>query len=249
MKLSASLPGIALALATSAALAADPPLRILPLGDSITQGSSRAASYRYPLWTKLVDEGSEVDFLGSERTVYGGQDPKWPDHRGKTFDSDHEGHWGWTTDEILAEDALPRWLEGYTPDIALVHLGTNDAAHGDSPKAIAERLEAIVRLLRSRNPRVGIVLAKLIPSTWDRRERNAALNGAVGDLESKLSTPESPVVVADQSAGFDPEVDTMDGIHPNGSGAEKMAARWLEGIHRVRKSREAAAKGVPQPGK
>ncbi len=247
MKLRVAL--LVTALAASAALAGGPPLRILPLGDSITQGGSRAASYRHPLWRKLVEEGREVDFLGSERTVHGGLDPEWPGHRGKTFDPDHEGHWGWTTDEILAEDALPRWLEAYTPDIALIHLGTNDAANEDSPKAIAARLEAIVRLVRSRNPRVGIVLAKLIPSTGDWRERIAALNRSIGDLEARLSTPESPVVVVDQSAGFDPEADTMDGVHPNRSGAEKMASRWLDGIHRVTEGRETAAKGVPHPGK
>ena len=34
-------------------------LKILPLGDSITQAEGNRASYRYPLWQKLVDAGMD----------------------------------------------------------------------------------------------------------------------------------------------------------------------------------------------
>jgi hypothetical protein len=42
-----------------------PPLRILPLGDSITYGSSVAGGYRLPLYTALTALGYNVDFVGS----------------------------------------------------------------------------------------------------------------------------------------------------------------------------------------
>jgi len=182
---------------------------------------------------KLVDEGTEVDFVGSQDSVFGGRNPEWPDRHGHAFDRDHEGHWGWNTEQVLAADALPRWLQGYTPDLVLLHLGTNDAADGDSPRAIAERLARIVELLRAKNPRVRIALAKLIPLAGDSGGAIAALNREIGSLGERLATKESPVVVVDQNSGFDPATDSYDGIHPNAAGEEKMAARWLEGIHRA----------------
>ena len=77
-------------------------LRILPLGNSITQGKFDLRSYRYALWKKLTDEGILFDFIGSMRTNHKGS-PKWPKYKGKSFDTDHEGHWGWRVDEILAK--------------------------------------------------------------------------------------------------------------------------------------------------
>ncbi|MGH7899624.1 MAG: SGNH/GDSL hydrolase family protein [Candidatus Binatia bacterium] len=239
MNVSRSALALSLVLAASIARAADLParvLRILPLGDSITHGSSQGGSYRYPLWVKLVDEGIQVDFVGSLNTVAFGRKPDWPDHKGKAFDPDHEGHWGWSTDAILAPNALPKWLRSYTPDLVLLHLGTNDAGRGDSPEEIVARLERIVELLRTKNPRIGIVLAKLIPLGGARGGAIAALNGEIAALGRRLTTKESIVVVVDQSAGFDPRSDTYDGIHPNASGEEKMAARWLEGIRRLTSS-------------
>src|SRR4051812_47069722 len=84
------------------------PLYILPLGDSFTQGrkgdgqpdtvscDAAVESYRYPLWKMLVDAGvdTQVDFVGSLVGGFEG-DPPWPDYRGKRFDREHEGHWGW----------------------------------------------------------------------------------------------------------------------------------------------------------
>ena len=40
------------------------------------------------------------------------------------FDINHEGHWGWRADEVLAK--IDGWAEQTTPDIVLVHLGSND---------------------------------------------------------------------------------------------------------------------------
>jgi hypothetical protein len=53
-------------------------------------------------------------------------DAKWPDKNGAAFDLDHEGHYGWKTAAV--RDNLAKWSEswGAAPDIALIHLGTND---------------------------------------------------------------------------------------------------------------------------
>lgn len=79
--------------------AAAAPVRIVCIGDSITQGRKGIGehkptqSYRYPLWKKLVDLGASVDFVGSLPGGFEG-DPDWPEYKGKAFDREHEGHWG-----------------------------------------------------------------------------------------------------------------------------------------------------------
>ena len=78
--------------------------RILPLGDSITQAEINRASYRYPLWKKLVDAEVQFDFVGSlqkQQDKYSKGVPPQPDYNGKSFDRDHEGHFGWATEEIF----------------------------------------------------------------------------------------------------------------------------------------------------
>ncbi len=61
---------------TSINLAAQEPVRIMPLGNSITYGNYHPelrpegliTGYRQPLWIMLQEAGYEVDFVGSRAT-------------------------------------------------------------------------------------------------------------------------------------------------------------------------------------
>jgi lysophospholipase L1-like esterase len=201
---------------------------ILPLGDSITQGDSEHQSYRYPLWTMLVDGGHDFDFVGSLTDNYEGN-PTWPDHTGLEFDRDHEGHWGWHANHVL--DELPGWLAGYTPEIALVHLGSNDVFNDQPAAEIAAEIGEIVETLRDDNPQLVVLLAQLIPTSY--AETNVAIEDLNQELEVVASEHQdegSPIVLVDHWDGFDADLDTHDGIHPNESGEQKMAAKWLAAI-------------------
>jgi lysophospholipase L1-like esterase len=205
-----------------------PTVRILPLGDSITQGSSERRSYRYPLWTRLIDAGISFDLVGSQHSNRQGN-PVWPDYNGLSFDRDHEGHSGRRADQIL--DGLPDWLKGYTPDIVLLHIGTNDVYDGQSTQSIVDEIEEIIDLLRADNPRVTVLLARLIPvASPHENEGIIDLNKHMDSIAASKATPESPVVVVDQNSGFDAEQDTYDGIHPNPVGEEKIAQEWTRAV-------------------
>lgn len=233
--------------AVSTAAPADEPHRILPLGDSITQAEADRASYRYPLWKMLIDAGLEVDFVGSLRTHHGGPSsgpPPQPDYRGRAFDRDHEGHFGWTADEIINGRAfdsgsgrLADWLEGYDVDIALVHLGTNDAFSGEDNESTVKELKEIVRILRKDNPHVVVLLAKLIPVGQGPGSGGIIkpLNEAISRAAEDMHTERSPVILVDQFSGFDAAEDTYDGVHPNESGERKMARRWFDAIMATKK--------------
>lgn len=207
------------------AAAAGRELRIMPLGDSITQGY--AASYREPLWHALQDAGWEVDFVGSMDRYYGGG------MRPQQYDPDHEGHWGWFADEVLAR--IADWAARAEPDIALVHLGTNDIGSGQGPQDTVKEVERIVGLLRQQNPNIHVLLAAIIPiGHAGANIRVKTYNAALGALAGSLDDARSRILLVDQFSGFDASQDTYDGLHPNESGIQKMAIRWLSALQQLR---------------
>jgi len=196
---------------------------IMPLGDSITEASTGHASYRYWLWKSLADAGYTVNFVGSEAGVADGP-ALYPG-----FDQDHEGHSGWRADDIQDKLESGDWksfasLPQNTPDIVLLHIGSNDVEEGRSDTSTRDEISNIIDDLRAVNPNVTILLAKLIPETDTPM---SGLNDLLPGLVSQKDTDDSRVILVDQSSGFDPVSDTYDGIHPDESGEKKMAAKWL----------------------
>lgn len=129
-----------------AAAAEAAPLRIMPLGDSITLGSGPAHSYRGFLWQSLVDAGVGFDFVGSYGNIVppGGEPTwAWPEDVQRFYngpiDKDMEGHGGFQAgqpesvvgykDHMLAQ-MVPTDIPLFQPDIVLMHIGTNDLLGG-----------------------------------------------------------------------------------------------------------------------
>ena len=199
------------------------PLRVLPLGDSITQGNTSHDSYRRPLWQMMDRAEYDFDFVGAVAGNNGGAPPH------DDFDADNQGHWGYRADQVLA--LLPNALRSYTPDVVLMHLGSNDAFQGQSTQSTLAELRNIVSALRADNANVIVLIAELIPTTntADAKAVNA-INLALPALVASLNTAASPVVLVDQAAGFDPNELTYDGVHPNNEGEGRIAAIWMNAI-------------------
>lgn len=212
--------GWALAVAGCRGLEAPVPVRIMPLGDSITQGSRRYDSYRRPLWLRLQEAGYTVDFVGSSPRNHGGSPPH------DDFDRDHEGHWGWRVDQVLAE--LEPWTRSAQPDIVLVHLGSNDLFRPEEPAEVVRELRAVVDTLRRVRPDVVVLLAEIIPAAGGEAAMRA-YNEGVRALAAE-SFGEAQVRAVDLFSGFDPERHTYDGVHPNSVGEAWMAERWFEAL-------------------
>jgi acyl-CoA thioesterase I len=196
-------------------------LRIMPLGDSITQAEGPQASYRYWLWNQLTEAGASFDFIGSKVGHHRGTEPY------TNFDRDHQGHWDFRTRDVLAVISAPTY--NYQPDIVLIHIGSNDMFRSGTVSGTIADIGSIIDRLRVLNPGVIIVLAKLIPST-KFSDRIAALNEAIPALASAKNTDASPVILVDQSAGFNATSDTYDGIHPDASGERKISSKFFEAI-------------------
>ena len=140
------------------------PVRILALGDSITQGGKRHVkeyTYRLPLQMILQQEGIDYDFVGSRQAGLH-EDATWPDlAEGVPFDPDHEGYYGNTTYNATTKAMKAYDSYGTPPDIVLVHLGTNDQKHGDFQKNVGEPLREFIDFIRDKNPEVVVLLGHL----------------------------------------------------------------------------------------
>ena len=198
-------------------------IRIMPLGDSITQGYRGHDSYRRELWLKLNQAGARVDFVGSLKKNYWGM----PLHT--DFDMDHEGHWGWRADQVLAR--MDKWAAKNVPDIVLLHLGTNDIGGGQDIEETVAEIEEIIMILRKHNAEVKVLLAQIIPLANEAAsERIKKFNKQLAKLTELMSTEEAPVILVNHFDGFDPQTDTYDGVHPNKWGTDKMANKWYKAL-------------------
>ncbi len=200
------------------------PLKIVPLGNSITQAettSPGANSYRRNLWNKLINSGYSVDFVGSLNTDDMGS--AFPD---ASFDHDHEGHWGWRADQIVTY--LAGWLAGYTPDVALLHIGTNDAYQNNTVSSTIGEIEAIIGILRNDNPNITVFLAQILPlQDVVKNAKVDGINSELVNLASHLNQTQSRIILVDHNSGWKITEYTYDNVHPNETGEEIMAQRWF----------------------
>jgi lysophospholipase L1-like esterase len=215
------------------AVSAAAPVRIMPLGDSITAGPG---CWRALLWDHLQRTGfTNIDFVGTQQ----GGGCSVP------FDIDHEGHSGIAATGMADQNQLPPWLAATHPDIVLMHLGTNDMWGNFIPtSAILTAYSKLVDQMRASNPNMKIIVAQIIPmeppSCAPCAQEVVALDNAIPAWAAGKSTAQSPITVVDQWTGFTASTDTVDGVHPTDVGFQKMADRWYPAL-------AAALGGTPPP--
>ncbi len=224
--------GLTAAPGASAAPAATP-VRVMPLGDSIT-GSP--GCWRALLWNRLLDAGhTDVDFVGTLPAQ----------GCGVQHDGDNEGHGGELATNVADQRLLPARLAATRPDIVVMHFGTNDVWSSVPPDRILAAYTELVAQMRASNPRMRVLVAQIIPmnpgSCAACAQRVVDFNARIPAWAAATSTGTSPVTVVDQWTGFDTATDTYDGVHPNAAGDGKIAARWFPAL-------SAALEETGEPG-
>jgi acetyl esterase/lipase len=200
---------------------------IMPLGDSITEGSSAFVSYRFALWQKLTAAGYYVNYVGSRKS------------NTRIGAMAHEGYSGKSAEYLAAH--IEQLYRQNPADIVLLHAGHNHTAEEHPVPKIIAATQAIVRTIHGINPRAIIFVAQVIPS--GKLPKYAYLPELNRQLAA-LASPASPngtgqVVIVDQAMGFEVETDTVaDKVHPNAAGAQKIAAHWFTALQKV----------LPSPG-
>ena len=203
-----------------------PPIRIMPLGDSITEGSSfdspdGSGGYRGPLFTLLANSGYNVDSVGST-TV----------NSGLLTEKEHDGHSGWRIDQL--DSNIAGWFDAIEdPDVVLMHIGTNDFGQNFSTATAIDRLDALILKIATLRPFAHVIVTNLM-------ERGEPQNSAI---QAQFNPGVQGVVNAHAAAGrrvtfldlraLVPLSDMPDQLHPDQNGYNKMAAAWLPAIQSV----------------
>ncbi|BCJ62523.1 ricin-type beta-trefoil lectin domain protein [Micromonospora endophytica] len=195
-------------------------VRVMPLGDSITEGTQIPGGYRIGLWQRLVNGRYTVDFVGSQ---FNG-----PTSLG---DRDHQGHPGWRIDQIDAN--IVGWLNTQRPKTVLLHIGTNDILQNYNVSTAPNRLSSLIDRITTTAPDAEVFVAQIITLTNTNqaaavRTFNAAIPGIV---QSKVNAGKRVHLVNMHSALT--TADLIDGIHPTAAGYDKMAAVWYSALQSV----------------
>lgn len=221
------------------------PVKVLPLGDSITYGcgdgcegigcahecafyeSACQAGWRDRLWRRL-SPGSAIsptwDFIGTQQNG--------PDD----IDRDNDGHPGWTTEHI--EGSVDKWA-ALVPDIILLHVGTNNLGtiHNQTATTALGKMSSLLTTTFTKLPYVHVYLSTLIGTAksygGDRHEEyNAGLKHLVGVFKAHWHNID--IVDMAVESGIGKSCDSMnccsgwfvEDIHPNMHGYDRMADVW-----------------------
>jgi lysophospholipase L1-like esterase len=210
---------------------------ILPLGDSITFGLCNGGStgcpggYRVELFNDAVTDHKKITFVGDPTLANGPATVG-----GVAFPPNNVGHSGWTIAQIdgLLPGAL-KWSMQPTPNIVLLHIGTNDFdGIGTMPASSAPtRLGTLIDDIIMGAPNVLIVVAQIVPYPANS-SGITTYNAAIPALVQQRAAQGKHVTMVDMFTGF--QVSTMlgtDNIHPNLKGYVFMGDTWYAAIKSV----------------
>ncbi|CAI6339953.1 unnamed protein product [Periconia digitata] len=228
---------LALSAGLLATVAAQAKVKVMLLGDSITE----ITCWRPLVWNQLTSAGlaNSVDFVGSMSSIGGScQKPSG-------FDQGHEGHSGWQAYDI-ARNNIAGWVQNTKPDVVQFMLGTNDVNIGKrNQQSILDSYTALVKAMRAANPNVKVIIDKMIPTSWSDATIEA-VNSAIPNWASQQSTAQSPIVVADcsRAAGYTNAMLAGDGVHPNSAGdqfiAQQVGPKIIQAVKDVQAGRTVA---------
>lgn len=213
-----------------------PPIVIMPLGDSITRGTGGTqAGYRDPLYTLLKNAGYSISYVGSETTTS-------TILLTEAANEHHEGHAGYAISQLSGglDGADTGWLTGVPgtrdpvfPDLILLMAGTNDIGTGNASGATTlARMDGLLNKLSTLRPSALIVVATLVPyygTTETREQRQLDYNAGLPALVAAHQAAGQRLWLYDMRTKVSsPTHISSDGVHPNQTGYNAIAAGWFE---------------------
>lgn len=217
----------------------DPPptqpgtLRVMVVGDSMSQGHEGDYTWRYRLWEWFRSQHVPVDFVGPYHGTMPPAAPKAPAVpalQGETpsasagppdtsgsyappaqgFDGDHFSVWG--RQAAQDKDLIRKQVEDYRPDLLLTGLGFNDMGWFVSgPEGTLASMKALVDGARAAKPDIKFALANVPQRTGiggreDLPRNTDTYNRLLRDAIPSWSTSRSPVELVDWRSAYDCEV-------------------------------------------
>jgi lysophospholipase L1-like esterase len=161
----------------------------------------------------------------------------------------HDGHAGWTIDPGYSESGtyggisslVPSPALNGSPNIVLLHIGTNDLFSTKDRANMSTRLEALIDKIAQSAPSALIVLAQITPvgatnSGHTQAEVDAAnaaqrlYNGKIPGIVQSHAAKGQHIIGVDMSEMPVPQDLTSGSVHPNDQGYAYMANIWYAAI-------------------
>ena len=222
-------------------------MKIMPLGDSITHGSSVAGGYRYFLHGLLNPVAPGYQMVG-ESTENPGSLPTTPldqlhhcGHSSYSCNDINHNLDGLDTATFVQYGGVSRdphggyWLTGGNgtgrepiyPDAVLLLAAANDISRVGMT-GVQGRIEDLLTKLNTLRPNARVFLAKASPyAGFDTSV--AAFNHIIDTVAANYQAAGKPITVVDLNAGF-PAGQFVDAVHPNATGYSWMANRWFDAL-------------------
>ena len=194
------------------ALAADAPVRIVALGDSLTAGFGLSADAAFPvrLQKALTAKGLAVEISNA----------------------------GVSGDTVSGGLARLDWSVPEGTDAVILELGANDMLRGIDPKLTRQALEEIVRRLSARG--VPVLLVGMRAAANLGNDYRRAFEALYSDLAGRYDLVLYPFFL-DGVAG-EAGLNQSDGLHPTAAGVDAIVARILPKVEElVRRARNGRA--------
>jgi len=217
-------------------------IRIMPLGDSITRGVSSGAvpdnsayyiAYRKVLRDLLVADGYDVDFVGS-----------MDDGSALFVDSQHEGHAGFTADQLDIYD----YLVAHPAQIILLHIGTNDIDLSRASAVIVSEVSDIINNIHQYESDFGVTITVILALIINRLDYvcrdpldpTTIFNDDLYDMALARIALGERIEIVDMECGANIDYrdytsggDMYNLEHPYHTGYEKMADLWFSGFQAI----------------
>ncbi|MER5637104.1 FG-GAP-like repeat-containing protein [Kitasatospora sp. NPDC002227] len=226
--------GLSTGCASAASAPTARPLKVMPLGDSITAGSGSAtgSSYRAPLWNLVAGQSRySVDFVGSGNS-------------GALPDTDNEGHSGYLIDQISA--GIDGWMAAAQPDVVLLHIGINDMDRSTDKAHASDRLAALLDRINADRPGTTVLVQGLIPTTGGLEALSQDFNAKVKALIPGKQAAGEKVRYVEPPALTGAEFN--DRLHPNDAGYSRMGQAFYGALDKAFTDGLATTRTAPRAG-
>lgn len=145
----------------------DNPIKIMCIGDSITDGYGTAGSYRKFLYNGLTKKGYTIDMVGSKSgwsTLY------IDEETGESFeyDDDNTGYSAYTIKSYGGRNGIYETLKetdclSQKPDIVILQIGTNNVIDKHDPKENSDDYDILLDYILENIPSTSMLFITTIP--------------------------------------------------------------------------------------
>ncbi len=203
-------------------------IRLMPMGDSITQGVRGAKSYRFELKNMITDSGCPMRFVGTQSANSPATD----------FYQPHEGYSGHAASAFLTgtkqnNAGAVAAINLQKPDVVLLHVGSVDLWRGGDVAGTLADIDQVIAAIESTKPGTLVLVANLVPwfSTVDGADRPVLVQELGSQIESYVSESNNPnLSLVDVRTGYSVELMQSDLIHPNEQGDAHIADAFFDQI-------------------